>query len=54
MKRTYESPKAEVVRFQYRDQVVAASGVACTNRWTNLGEGECIQGEPVFIETLQA
>lgn len=53
MKRTYESPRAEVVRFQYRDQVVAASGEACTKKWANLGEGECLQGEPELLETFQ-
>ena len=26
MKKTYETPSVEVVKFQYRDQVVAASG----------------------------
>ena len=26
MKKTYETPSIEVVAFQYRDQVVAASG----------------------------
>ena len=26
MKKTYETPSIEVVKFQYRDQVVAASG----------------------------
>ena len=26
MKKQYETPKAEMVKFQYRDQVVAASG----------------------------
>jgi hypothetical protein len=26
MKKTYEAPSIEVVKFQYRDQVVAASG----------------------------
>ena len=28
MKKTYETPSIEVVKFQYRDQVVVASG--CT------------------------
>lgn len=30
MKRTYETPSVEVVKFQYRDQVVVASGNICT------------------------
>ena len=36
MKKNYEKPTVEVVKFQYRDQVVAAS--TCTNLWTNIGE----------------
>lgn len=27
MKKTYETPSVEVVKFQYRDQVVVASGL---------------------------
>lgn len=27
MKKTYETPNVEVVKFQYRDQVVAASNI---------------------------
>ena len=30
MKKTYETPSIEVVAFQYRDQVVAASGCIVT------------------------
>lgn len=34
MKKTYETPSIEVVAFQYRDQVVAASGGAkCHLYW---------------------
>ena len=29
MKKTYETPSVEVVKFQYRDQVVVASGSKC-------------------------
>lgn len=42
MKKTYETPSAEVVKFQYRDQVVAAS--SCTDRWVNIGNGSCTDG----------
>ena len=28
MKKSYETPSVEVVKFQYRDQVVAASGIS--------------------------
>ncbi len=31
MKKAYETPSVEVVKFQYKDQVVAASG--CQNIW---------------------
>lgn len=29
MKRNYEKPQVEVVKFQYKDQVVAQSGSTC-------------------------
>lgn len=29
MKKNYETPSVEVVKFQYSDQVVARSGVRC-------------------------
>lgn len=32
MKKTYETPSIEVVKFQYRDQVVVASGCIVTNQ----------------------
>ena len=36
MKKTYETPSVEVVKFQYRDQVVVASGGgACTQHYNN-------------------
>lgn len=52
MKKDYMSPSVEVVKFQYRDQVVAASGKACTNKWANNGEKECVSGDPEWIETF--
>ena len=40
MKKTYETPSVEVVKFQYRDQVVVASGgVVCTQVWIGFGDG---------------
>lgn len=45
MKKFYETPGVEVVKFQYRDQVVAASG-ACTKVWINIGtqeQGHCAE-----------
>lgn len=38
MKKTYESPSVEKIAFQYRDQVVVASGTICTQKWTGYGE----------------
>lgn len=36
MKKTYETPSAEIVKFQYRDQVVVASGGGrCITDWIN-------------------
>ena len=43
MKKTYETPSIEVVKFQYRDQVVVASGT-CTNQWVNTGDDSCTEG----------
>lgn len=43
MKKTYEMPSVEIVKFQYRDQVVAASGSQeCSYHWTfNDGQDGC-------------
>ncbi len=48
MKKNYETPSIEVVKFQYRDQVVVASGT-CVSRWENVGENGC-EGEQVWVE----
>ncbi len=32
MKKVYETPSVEVVKFEYKDQVVAQSG--CQKQWT--------------------
>lgn len=46
MKKTYETPEVEVVKFQYRDQVVAASGTCSV---TNVRSGdECVSGEKIY------
>ena len=45
MKKMYETPEVEVVKFQYRDQVVAASvTTSCVSAWVNIGEGSCTEG----------
>ena len=36
MKKTYVAPVAEKIKFEYKDQVVVASG-SCTNKWENEG-----------------
>ncbi|MBR3763133.1 MAG: hypothetical protein IKK57_01105 [Clostridia bacterium] len=43
MKKTYETPSVEKIAFQYRDQVVVASGGhQCIIDWTNnAGETGC-------------
>lgn len=54
MKKTYEAPSLEVVKFQYRDQVVAASGQACINKYVNENAtegGACT--DPTQVETYQ-
>ena len=39
MKKSYESPTAEKVDFQYKDHVVASN--QCLERWTHSGVGIC-------------
>ena len=50
MKKTYETPSIEVVKFQYRDQVVAASGGAqChVNYFDNQGPSQNCTTDGVF------
>ena len=44
MKKQYETPNVEVVKFQYSDQVVAASG--CDLVWINVkSPDECSKPE---------
>ena len=52
MKKSYETPSIEVVKFQYRDQVVVASGKipegTCYGNW--FGEGESsVSGCSTFV-----
>lgn len=45
MKKTYETPSMEIVKFQYRDQVVAESGSnTCISVWVNQGGDSCTSG----------
>lgn len=43
VKKTYETPEAEKIMFNYRDQVVAASQT-CPSRWVNIGVDSCTEG----------
>lgn len=43
MKREYETPCVEIVKFQYSDQVVAESGCKVTSG--NAGDGTCSNWE---------
>ena len=51
MKKIYETPSIEVVKFQYRDQVVVASG-ACEAQWTNIGASKCETGTPELVKPV--
>ncbi|MDO4838961.1 MAG: hypothetical protein Q4B32_11310 [Clostridia bacterium] len=44
MKKTYETPSVEVVKFQYSDQVVARSG--CTEFSGHTGDETCRDWSP--------
>lgn len=41
MKKIYETPSAEIVKFQYRDQVVVASGKCVVSGEYSHYKGEC-------------
>lgn len=42
-KKNYETPEAEKIMFNYRDQVVAASQ-SCSPIWTHAGDNGCTTG----------
>ena len=46
MKKTYETPSVEKIAFQYRDQVVVASGV-CNVTAERVGN-ECVSENPTY------
>lgn len=48
MKKAYTVPSVEIVKFQYRDQVVAASGSACTKQWIFSGDYSCDEGNELY------
>lgn len=43
-KKTYETPEAEKMLFNYRDQVVVASNNTCQSVWVNVGVSNCTDG----------
>lgn len=43
VKKNYETPEAEKIMFDYRDQVVAASQ-GCQDVWVNIGVSSCTEG----------
>lgn len=48
MKKTYETPVAEKVTFQYQEQVTASGTTKdCTSQWTNIGDSTCQDFEQV-------
>ena len=49
MKKTYSTPEIEKVAFQYRDQVVVASG-NCIGKYENTGATGCDKQE--WVENL--
>lgn len=47
MKKSYETPDVEVIKFRYSDQVVADSG--CIVQVTHAGPNSCVYGEHTYI-----
>jgi len=50
MKKNYEAPIVEKIAFQYRDQVVAASG--CISVWIKEGGNSCPEQDQEHFEHL--
>ena len=42
LKKTYETPIAKKIEFQYQEQVVASN--VCQDVWINTGENSCTDG----------
>ena len=41
MKKSYETPVAEKIEFNYMEQVVASGHTSCLQVWINVGENFC-------------
>jgi predicted lipoprotein with Yx(FWY)xxD motif len=55
MKKTYETPAVEVVKFEYKDQVVAASGATCSYVFkldNTVGAGSCNGETPTYKTSI--
>lgn len=51
MKKKYEAPTAEAVKFEYKDQVVAASGGSgCPSKYVHEPAGACT--DPIEVRPL--
>jgi hypothetical protein len=48
MKKTYETPNAEMISFQYQEQVVASNADNCFDTWVNIGFASCTDGNPYW------
>ena len=46
-KKTCVTPEALKIKFDYQDQVVAASSGACGSSWTNVAGDSCVDAEQV-------
>lgn len=51
MRKNYETPSVELVKFQYNDQVVAASQCSVTNFYTTEDAYACKDGTPIYSDT---
>lgn len=52
MKKTYETPNAEKISFEYQEQVVASNVTeGCISVWVNTGAEGC--SEDKFLEKIQ-
>lgn len=47
-KKTYVTPEALKIKFDYQDQVVAASSGACGSSWINVAGDSCKDDEHVM------
>ncbi len=48
MKKNYETPNVEVVKFQYKDQIVAQSG-GCGRKVVNFPAGACQNQVEIYM-----